>query len=210
MKKLFTLCAVIVFALLLVAGCAAPAPTPTPEPAIPAHFVTYTEENIFSISYPPDWEPALSLIEEMRKFVDEWLENIEAGTSLEGEVNTIFFAGLPTETGYSPNVNIGVSPLPAGLGTLDEVVEANIRGIKDILGEDYQEFSRVKTTIDGREAVIVDAEVDLPDLGRFRNLTVGMLKDKVSWVVTCTAYPEEFSHCEDDFQAIVRSLRILR
>ena len=36
------------------------------EPEIPAHFSTHTDEMaLFSISYPPDWEPALSVMEEL-------------------------------------------------------------------------------------------------------------------------------------------------
>ena len=51
---------VLVVALMIaVTGCAqkeAPA-----ELEIPAHFTTYTDEaGLFSISYPPEWEPALS------------------------------------------------------------------------------------------------------------------------------------------------------
>ena len=56
---------VLVLALVIVApGCAEEEPPTVIEPEIPAHFTTYTDEaGLFSISYPPDWEPTLSQME---------------------------------------------------------------------------------------------------------------------------------------------------
>lgn len=217
MKKLLILGTVILPVLLsmaLVAGCQqqpAPAtPTPTPaEPTIPAHFTTYTDEaGLFSISYPPDWEPALSLIEGLEEATKELLESIELDLPLE-RANVIFFAGVPTEMGYDPNVNIVVESLPGVMWTLDKVVEAEIQGLKDVV-DDYHEFSRIKTTISGREATIVEWEGTIPSLPKQHSLQLCMLVGKVAWIVTCTPPSGEFSKYEDDFQAIVRSLRILK
>jgi len=219
MKKLLILCAVILLVLLPVAavvGCqqqpapATPTPTPTPaEPTIPAHFTTYTDEaGLFGISYPPDWEPALSLIEDLEEATKELLESIESDLPLE-RASFIFFAGVPTEVGYDPNVNIVVESLPGVIWTHDKVVEAGIRGIKDVV-QDYHEFSRIKTTIGGREATIVDWEGTFPELGTFHELQMFMLVGKVVWTVTCGTGPEKFSDFEDDFHAIVRSLRIFK
>jgi len=217
MKKLLILCSVILLVLLpmaLVVGCqgepapATPTPTPTPaEPTIPAHFTTYTDEaGLFSISYPPDWEPALSLIEGLEEATKELLESIELDLPLE-RVSAIFFAGVPTEMGYAPNVNIVVESLPGVMWTHDKVVEAEIEGLKDVV-DDYHEFSRIKTTISGREATIVEWEGTYPQLGRGHQLQMFMLVGKVAWIVTCTPPSGEFSKYEDDFHAIVRSLRI--
>ena len=219
MKKLLILCSVILLVLLpmaLVVGCqgepapATPTPTPTPaEPTIPAHFTTYTDEaGLFSISYPPDWEPALSLIEGLEQATKDLVESIESDLPLE-RASAIFFAGLPTETGYMPNVNIVVESLPGILWTLDNVVEAGIRGIKEIVQE-YHEFSRVKTTVGGREATIVDSEGTIPGLPKQHSLQLIMLVGKTAWFVTCAPPTGEFSKWEDDFDAIVRSLRILK
>lgn len=179
------------------------------EPEIPAHFTTYTDEaGLFSISYPPDWEPALSLIEGLEQATKDLIESIESDLPLE-RASAIFCAGLPTETGYMPNVNIVVESLPGILWTLDNVVEAGIRGIKEIVQE-YHEFSRVKTTVGGREATIVDSEGTIPGLPKQHSLQLIMLVGKTAWFVTCTPPTGEFSKWEDDFDAIVRSLRILK
>ncbi len=58
--------------------------------------------------------------------------------------------------------------------------------------------------------VIVEWEGDLPGVGKFRFLELLMLVGKVGWVVTCGTKPEKFNNFEDDFHAIVRSLRILK
>ena len=38
-----------------------------PETPIPESFSTYTSEGFFSIPYPPDWVPVISVIEELEK-----------------------------------------------------------------------------------------------------------------------------------------------
>lgn len=178
-----------------------------PEPEIPAHYITYTDETgLFSISYPPDWEPALFLIGDLDKATEELLTSIEEDLPLE-RARTLFLAGLPTEAGYAPNMSVLVESLPGIIWTHDQVVEAEIQAIKDVV-EDYHEFSRVKTTIGGREATIVDWEGTVP-LG-LRSLQAIILVGKVAWVVTCVPPAGEFSKWESDFHAIVRSLRIFK
>lgn len=213
MKRfIISLLTVIALGAILFTGCVA-APSPPaeapPEPEIPAHYTTYTDEAaLFSISYPPDWQPDLSIIAAVEKETKEWLLGIEPELPIE-RVSVIFVAGVPTEMGYTPNVNIVVESLPEGMLTLDKLVEATIRGIKEAFPE-YREFSRVKTTVGGKEAVIVDLEVDLPGKGRFRQLQMFVLVGKIVWGVGCLTTPEKFGDFEDDFHAIVRSLRIFK
>ncbi|MBA7687352.1 hypothetical protein ES703_95813 [subsurface metagenome] len=202
---------VILLLMVLLGACAAPAPTPapTPEPTIPSHFVTYTEENLFSISYPPDWEPALSIMEDLEEVVKETLVSIEADAPVE-RASMVFFAGVPTEMGYMPNVNIVVESSPEIVWTHENVVEAQIQGMKKYV-HDYREFSRTKTIIGGREATIVDLEGTFPRASKAHFLVMCTLVGKTAWSVTCTALPpEEFINYEQDFQAILKSLRILR
>jgi hypothetical protein len=178
------------------------------EPEIPSHFTTYTEEGLFSISYPPEWETALSLIEDLEEYVKEVITSIDSDVPVEG-FNIIFVAGLPIETGYMPNATVGVESMPGVVWTHDKVVEAQIKSIK-MVSQDYQEFSRVKVNINGRETTILDYEADVPDIGRFHYLSSLTLVSKTCWMVTCTSFPDDFSGCKDDFNGIVRSLRILK
>lgn len=199
---------VLVVTLTIVApGCTqkeAPA-----ELEIPAHFTTYTDEaSLFSISYPQDWEPALSLIEDLEQVTKDLIESIESGLPLE-RVSAIFFAGIPTGEGYSPNVNIIVEQLPEGINTHDELIEALIEGVKIII-DDYHEFSRNKTTVSGRTATILDWEGTFPQVGKSRIVQMALMVGKTGWTITCSPPTGEFSKWEEDFDAIVRSLRILK
>ena len=203
MKRLIL--AILVIGVLLLGACA---PAPISEPPIPAHFTTYTDElGLFSISYPPDWELALSEIEGLEQFTKMLIESIESDLPLE-RVSFIFFAGVPTEIGYSPNVNIAVEPLP-GIVSHDQYVEAGVQSLKEFI-QDYHELSRVKTAVGGREATIVEYEGTLPQLGKFHWLLMSILVGETAWTVTCATELGKFDESEDDFYAIVRSLRILK
>ncbi len=209
MKKRLLIGLILVM-LLVPVSCGAPPPAPVSEPPIPAHFTTYTDEaGFFSISYPPDWElPPVSAIELLEEAIKEVITSIESDAPVE-KVNTIFFAGLPTEAGYMPSVNIVVESFPGIVWTHNNMVEVEIRGIKNFV-EDYHELWRVKTTVGGREATIVECEGTYLKLGKYHWLVMLTLVDKTAWTVTCTASPEKFSDFEDDLHAIVRSLRILK
>ncbi len=179
------------------------------EPEIPAHFTTYTDEaGLFSISYPPEWEPALSIIEDLEGATKEIITSIDSDLPLE-RASAIFFAGIPAEEGYSPNMNIVVEQLPKGINTHDELIEASIRGVKMII-DDYHEFSRIKTTVSGRTATILNWEGTVPQIGKTRVVQTGLMVSQTFWTVTCTPPTGEFSKWEEDCNAIVRSLRILK
>ena len=186
-------------------------PEPTPEepdePAIPTQFTTYTDEvGLFSISYPPEWEPALEYMEEIEQASKDIIDSITSDIPLE-EYILLFIAGLSTD--FDPRVVIGVAPIPVDTWTLDEFVTSSIEGIKSIMS-DYHEFSRVKTTIDNRTAVIIELQANVAQLGMYRQMQMYLLVGKTVWIVGCGTSPDKYSEWEDDFDAIVRSLRILK
>ena len=209
MKRIFL--SILVVGVLLLSACGAPstAPTSVPEPAIPNHFTTYTDElGLFSISYPSDWEPVLSEIEEYEQAAKDLIRSIDSDLPVE-QVSALFGAGVPSEIGLIPSISIVVEPIRGIMWRHDEVVEAQIEGTKELF-QDYHEFSRVKTTIDNRTATIIVCQVTIPQRVTCRYVQMLFLVGKTLWVVTCTALPEDFSRYEDDFNAIVRSLRILK
>jgi len=193
----------------LLQGCAEqPAPTPAPETPIPAHYSTFTEEGLYSISYPPDWEPALSIIEELEQEVMEQLKREIPELPAE-QTSIIFFAGMPFEEGYMPNVNIIVETLPKRM-TLDEYVEANIQMIKEQI-KDYHEFGRISKNISGKDAFILDYEGTYFDLGKAHWLQMYIVEnEKIAWGITCTCLPDVYSEYEHDFHSIVNSFRLLK
>lgn len=190
-------------------GGGAGGPSPTPQPTIPPDFTTYTDESsLFSVSYPPDWEPALAILGDLDELVSDIIRSIESDLPIE-EIRYLFLAGLPDEEGLNPNVIMLVEPLPAGADTIDSVAEAEVRGIKDIV-QDYHEYSRTKTSIGGREAVILDLQALWPGTGVTRALQMYTIHGRNVWAIACTTEPEMFADYEDTFRAILDTFRILR
>lgn len=197
---------IVLTSSIVVGACAKQEAPPTPE--IPLHYTTFTDEaGLFSISYPPDWELALSLISDIEVAVMDVITSIQSDISVK-KARVIFLAGLPIEAGYVPSVNIVVESIP-GVGTNDRMVEAEVKGLKQII-PDYHEFSRVKTTVDGREATIFDWEGTYPQIGKGHVLQMMILVGKTAWIVTCTPPKGEFGKWKEYFQAIVKSLRIMK
>jgi hypothetical protein len=206
-KKLAGIIVTCTIAIIVIVAIATHAPASIePKPAIPAHFTTYTDEwGLFSISYPPEWELDLESMEETEQSCQEIISSITSDIPV-GEAHFLFMAGLP---GEGSNVNIVVEPLPATISTHDEMVAVAIESLKLVVS-DYHEFSRVKTTIDNRTATIIEWQGNIAGLGTFRDVQMIFLVGKTAWIVTCTALPDEYSKWEDDFDAVVRSLRILK
>lgn len=197
---------VLVGGLLLSGACA---PNSVSESAIPAHFTTYTDElGRFSISYPPDWELASSIfIEGLTQDIGDWAMGTESEGSLAGG-KVVFAGGVPYETGYNPHVLIVVIPSGEGSWELENLVAAVVqRGYMNIT-EEYYELSRTNTVVDGREAIILDCEAKYPFSGEVHFSQMYLHDNNLLWVCTCgVTPPKDFSDFEDDFYAIVKSLR---
>lgn len=202
---------ILMLALAVLAGCGGGEveQSPTPAPTVPLHFTTYTDDlGLFSISYPSDWEPALSVLGELHEIVSDLIESLESGIPIE-DFEYVFLAGLPGESGWNPNVVIVVEPLPAGAASIDSVVEAEVRGMKAV-AEEYHEFSRTRANVAGREAAIIDMQAMWPEVGETRALQMYVVHGGNVWSVTCATEPEAFGSYEDTFHDIVFSFRILR
>ena len=174
---------------------------------IPGNYTTYTSEGLFSISYPSDWELLNYLIEDLGAIVQDVLLNIDSGLSLI-QASYIFFAGLPTDLGWEPSINVVVEPLPFPVSSLDEAVDAEIAGIQ-FLVDTYIEISRINVTIDSIEATILYWE-GIMGLDSVSNVQMYMLLNNVVWVVTCAPPLGEYVDWEDDFYNIINSFRYLK
>ena len=206
------------FFVLVIASvsCAPPTTAPLAEPPIPVHFTTFTDDaKVFSISYPPEWEVVPSALSRAYgEVAKEYTANLNKGVSAE-KVRTIFSAGLPThaslfsatEGPYSASVNIVLAPASGSKG-LDQLVEENMSKTKKMF-QDYHEFSRIKTTVGGRRAIIVEENVTMFDM-ELHIYQMYMLDDKNLWVVSASSPSREFDGLGKDLDATVRSLRILK
>jgi hypothetical protein len=207
-----TLGLVIIIPLLTVAAACGSGSTSSPvgqqaDPwPIPADFTTYTKEGYFSISYPQDWSPALSVIEDVWQEIQEGMEALDPDADLKG-ARMVFLAGTPGADAYCPAVNVILEPCPPHT-TIDQVVEASDSFDRDHQPPGYRRFSRTETTIDGRSAVINDWGAE-SRYGPWRYLQVVSVKDKLVWGVTCQSASADFSKFEGDFYNIIRSFRAL-
>jgi len=196
---------ILVIAFLSLGVCAQSKST------IPANFTTYTDEvNFFSISYPANWEPDLSMIESLKQEAENLLKSIDEKGSFKKN-NVVFFGGVLLDSGYyNPNFGIVVEPLGDDNVKLEDLVELSVRECKRI-SEEYREFSRTKTIIDGRQAIILDFEARLPNWPFIHYLSMSMCIDKFLWTVTCAILPPlTFYDFKDDLYAIVKSFQILQ
>lgn len=212
-RKLIIIVTALMILLPLTLSCATPElePTTTAEPPIPDYYSTYTSEGLFSISYPSDWVPAMSVLEEASEAAIELVESTDPSIDLSwiSALEFLFMAGVPDEYGYYPSVNIVVVPRSVGYWTLDEILEADSLVCREYL-QQYHENYLVKTVIDSKEAAIVDSQNYEPVWGTWRYLQSYVIDGEFVWLVTCACELEDFTYYEDDFDNVVRSLRILR
>jgi len=207
-KKLAVIIACVIASVVIVVLVTLPLKS-VAEPPIPAHFTTYTDElGLFSISYPSEWQPDLEVIVESEQAVEDIIRSIDWDLSV-SELSQLFIAGLPTITGLNPYFIIAVGPLPGTTRTHDEVVTAEVEEIKAVISS-YHEFSRVKTTVGNRTATIVEWQGNFCGVGKVRYVEIYLLVSKTVWYVTCATLQDEYSNWECTFDAIVRSLRILK
>jgi len=212
-KRVVTVCApaiIVLSVIVFMVGCQ-PQPTPTPEqvpePQIPANFTTYTEEGFFSISYPSDWQPATLEMEEIWEETKAKMKAEDPAVTLE-QTAMLFFAGKKTSEGYYPFLNILTDVRSFGYWTLDEISEAN-RQYERETTKGYKELSVIKTTVDGRDVIILDSEDNEPDYGRWRYIQMYTVKGDFVWLVTCGCEYQDFSDYEETFHSIARSFKIL-
>ncbi len=207
----------IIALVMVMAACRGEQKPPTfeplPTPTTPPEFVTFTDEsNLFSIAYPSEWVLALSIMQEVQSMVEDILKSKQFGLSFSSG-GFVFAAGLPTQQGFDPNVNIVVQSLPGEIAVA-EYFEAGLEQVKELL-TGFKELSQARVLVGGREAIIADAEYDASNFvpgaeGKVLTIQLTITDGRVGWTVTCTmiASPsaEELRTCD----AVVRTLRILQ
>ena len=208
-KRFVVSLAIMTFMLVCIScGPSEISPSEIIEPEVPSNYSTYTSEGLFSISYPPTWEPATAVMDELFEYTKEIMESKDPYVELEG-VQMLFLAGFPTEEGWWPNVNILIAPRSVDYWALEEIVESESRYSKEY-SQEYREFSRVKTAIDAQEAMIIDSQEYDPEIGTCRYIQAYIVKGSNVWIITCAVDAENFEDYEYTFDSIVRSVRILK
>ena len=190
--------------MLLAFGCTATQNKTSPELPIPIEYNTYSSQNdLFDISYPPDWQPMQDALADLEAAAKAYLNSQTSGLPIE-QASILFVGGLPP--GYTPSVVVVVEPLPSGISTLEQLVSAQIKGLK-MVATGFKETARTGTRMGGIEATLLEYEASL-DGTAVRNVVAILKKGDAAWSVTCTCAPESFATYKDDLYAVARSLRI--
>ena len=180
---------------------------------IPSNFTTYTHEGLFSISYPKEWEPILSIIESMKQKTNEYFKSI-GGTVIPDEIQIVFLGGIPFANDvYNPNINVAIAPV--GKQKIDlEILEKFAEMMIQIYKEETKDFKKIaqKTeVIDGKQAILLECEALYPNLSSFHVLQTVLYDGEFMWIITTGVVPPlSFNTFKDDIYAISRSLKILR
>lgn len=202
-KKLAVIIACVIASVVIVVLVAPPLKS-VAEPPIPPYFTTYTDElGLFSISYPPEFELYPELIDEQG--TQNIISSINSGLPIE-EAYIVFRAELTMQGAIA----VTVQPLCATISTHDQMVTSVIKGFK-CSARDFRELSRVRTTVDGRPATIVEYNMTPPgSCTTLHCVTMLCMVDRNFWAVGCSTLPDEYSNWEGTFDSIVRSLRIVQ
>ena len=172
-----------------------------------ANLTTYTDEsNSFSISYPPDWELALSETEALVEEAEEYLESIGSGGTFR-QSHLLFFAGIPAAGGHIPNVTVVVEPWQESWWSLEKVAAWAVEGISED-AEEFHELGRIRDTVDGRRVIILEYTATFPGMQRLRFQELLTQARGLLWCVTGAALSEHYAEYEDSLRAILQGLRV--
>jgi hypothetical protein len=175
-----------------------------PETQIPSSYQTYANQGFFSISYPPDWETDTAILSQLQQNIEQYAQ----GKDIESEVNNaqVVFSGWQNINDSSNYAFTIVCTEPKPVWPLHTVVESTDEWNKENIGQ-YVEFSRSRTKIGGREAII-SVYQGLDSDSVLSKYTMAYISgDQFIWTVVCGCMVEAYGNHLDTFDNIVRSLR---
>jgi hypothetical protein len=172
---------------------------------IPTHFVTYHDEaGFFSVSYPDDWK----LESEVMEVMDALNQSIMVGhidIDKRPEIPGFFQVKSKAQEENPALLSIHAMPLTGATSDLEQleqkIINTNIN---------YRVLERLDTAVNGEAAVIMrfdEASEDNPPTSTLLMLAIGR---GFTWNISCVSYQENYQEYDADFQAIVRSFRILK
>ncbi len=175
-----------------------------PETPIPGTYSTYTSEGFFALSYPSDWEVGTSAVRQLDVEIKSKSISSEMKAQLD-KTRTVLFGSVGQTDADSAYLMVQVQPKPY-LPLLTLIDEASQRSNEYC--RDYVEFARLRTTVGGREAVVLTYQGYDSESFLLKYTTSFVIGDHVLWAVICMATPDAFEGFADDFDHIIRSLRV--
>ncbi|MFC2007642.1 hypothetical protein ACFLVB_03490 [Chloroflexota bacterium] len=171
---------------------------------IPASYSSYVNEGFFSISYPPDWSPQMSIVSKLEEKTKQDLKDMVMDSVVD-DYQLVFVGCKYVGDDVLAAVTISVEPkIVVPFATIIEINHArSVEGMKN-----YTEYSRVKTTIDGKDAIIQTYAVEDSDSYYAGYTNAYISGNKFFWTVSCTCDGGELGSNLDTFEKIVTSLRV--
>lgn len=200
--------ALMLGSISLACGTTPTTPPAPPELGMPANYTTYTDRSgLFRISYPADWEGGRWQYGEWGeiKGAKEGISRLQSGLPVEYH-HTIFYGKNSVQDEMHAYMFISLEPVFEGKPCFyfDNKVERT-----RMTYDDFRELSRITTTVDGREGIIWEWEDTWPEEQvKQYHMELFLPTDKAVWVVSCSANSDNFTMWQNDFNTIVRSLRI--
>lgn len=202
------------FVLLLIGvlALAATACSSSPSaPTTPAGYANFTDETrTFSIDYPPEWELSQALIETLIDQVATNSPELDLSTS-----QVVFIAGLSSDAGLDPNVNIIAETLPGAM-SIDRYGEAAVAQITQAVPSVVFNERR-NGTVNGLSARFVDWNTTGTDLGFSDSSEVRIIQmytlqpdQPVAWTVTCTGISPIAENFQEICASVLNSFKILK
>jgi hypothetical protein len=191
-------------AILVSGGCSGASVATEAEAPIPQDYATYTaEEGVFSVSYPPEWQPMQEMLADLEAAAKEYIASQVSGVPVE-QASLLFVGGLPPN--YMPSIAVVVEPLPESILTHQQLVEAEINSLK-AAAPDYKEIARLSTYMGGTQATLLEYKATFSEVA-VHNVAAFIMKDGMAWSVTCTALSQDFASYKDELYSVARSLRV--
>jgi hypothetical protein len=211
-KGLITGATLLILVLMPGLACYTPVMSPSPHTIvsdIPGYLTYIDESAIFCISYPEGWEAGRW---NLKTFVyettaEEGLKRLESGLPIHNYY-TIFaaFKWVQDKIVASVFIHLNGRFLGDPYRTIDEAEKGQKRTCPD-----FVELSRTPATVNGREGIIREWEGTLAegeDQIKEYHLELYLPTNLAIWDVSCSADSDNITQAKNDFDTIVRSLRI--
>jgi hypothetical protein len=159
---------------------------------VPASYITYSDPNgLFRISYPGDWEIPPDQIQKITDNSNQ-VYQILNGTFK----SSLFLGNLLFSARVKPSYPI--------VNFLFLPGRSNPEPPHSLDSDLY------KTSVGGRDAMMVEDLGFDPDNGTFRRLILVVISNGNTWRIECSARPDDYDKWANDFKFIAGSLRILK
>lgn len=171
----------------------------------PGAYTAYTAVNrLFSVSYPKQWE-RLSINPAIYQDPEDVYNNMKTGGPVNG---LMFMAGIKNTPMVSPALSIAIHDNFSGVSNIEQAVDAEMKDTRQS-DPDYQEISKNKTVVSGKDAMIIEYKESSKVGGLYHSLDLVVLSGNYTWFLDCSTTEDTFSQWVKDFSNVIGSFQII-